>query len=102
MTLPPKQQAAIQALRSGPTTAVECARELDTARKAAEYALKALCARGLAMREETRIANNRIEYLYTLTNDGREWLHGSKPVAGVQSNPFLWRTFVQPFMEVRA
>jgi len=45
MTLPPKQQAAIQALRSGPTTAVECALELDTPRKAAEYALKALCAR---------------------------------------------------------
>lgn len=80
MTLPDKQQRALRALRSGLTTSVECAHELGITRDAADHALRALCAKALVQRAETRYANNRIQYLYTLTDEGRAWLGGPKPV----------------------
>lgn len=102
MTLPDKQQRALQALRSGPLTSPEYARDLDTTRNTAEYGLKALCAKGLAQRKLVNPTSVRDGYVYSITDEGRAWLSGPEPVEGVENNPFLWRTYVQPVEGVRA
>jgi len=101
MTLPEKQLRALRALRFGPLTAPEYARDLDTTRNTAEYGLKALCARGLASRKLANPASVRDGYVYSITDEGRAWVSGPEPVKGGENNPFLWRTFVQPIEGVR-
>lgn len=80
MTLPDKQLRALRALRFGPLTAPEYARDLDTTLNTAEYGLKALCARGLASRKLVNPDSVRDGYVYSITDEGRAWVSGPEPV----------------------
>lgn len=84
MTLPEKQLRALRALRFGPLTAPEYARDLDTTRNTAEYGLKALCARGLAQRKLANPDSVRDGYVYSITAEGRAWVSGPEPVKTAQ------------------